>query len=178
MSYFPETWQKAASLKKMRAALASLGMPIYLLKAAPSSGTGLCVDGDFAPTPAALAGAEVVSSERLVDLKQHEPQLLIIDVGRGTSIVDGAVWRNPALTEKTPEQFALAEAFNKAGPDRRTRIVVGGDGPSGCASYNAVRTLTAHGFQKCILAPHGRRGLVILQTAACLRYRRRQGQIR
>ena len=103
----------------------------------PGPGTG----GDVDPTPLALPGARRIDTPSLHALLATAAPPLVLDVGRGASVIPGAILVWPQDDWRDPDRM-LAAAAARAGSALRP-IVVMGDGPFGWTSYNAARHLVA-----------------------------------
>ena len=100
--------------------------------------------GDFAPTPLSVPGATTLRTETLRAWLRGGRAVLIIDVGTGTAVIDGAVWRNNVAGDVAQDAFAedTAAAFLARSPG--APVVVMADGTYGVSSYNTALHLASH----------------------------------
>jgi hypothetical protein len=150
-AYFPKTWQRFPGLAKVLEAVHRAGMPDFADPAASiSRDLTRCDDGDFAPTPGSLAGGRLIETTELIRRRRSDAVPLIIDVGRGAGVIDGAVWWNAGLTLQDAQDFAVTTADRMSRGSKDAPVVLAGDGSSGCASYRAAGALIAKGYRNVL----------------------------
>jgi hypothetical protein len=122
------------------AALKAAGMPAYAderqdfgvqASASPQQG------GVFEPTPLSIPGGALIDTATLHTLLAKTPKPLVLDVGRGTAVIAGAILLWPQTVWGDQDKI-LDAAVAAANVTRDRQIIVMGDGPFGWASYNAA----------------------------------------
>jgi TolB-like protein/DNA-binding winged helix-turn-helix (wHTH) protein len=94
--------------------------------------------GEFTATPRAIPHASVIDTAALAALSGGAAQLLIIDLGSGTSVIEGAAWADTVDRAAGNDTYVdlLARAFSARFP--HAPIVIMADGTYGVTSYNAA----------------------------------------
>jgi TolB-like protein len=101
--------------------------------------------GDFDPTPMQAPGATRVTTHEVAAMLKAG--VLVLDIGRGVAVPQGAAWYDHSLSDDDDVTFAdRMLAARPAGP--QTPVVVMGPGSTGFDSYNLVGHLVSHGFTK------------------------------
>ena len=146
-TYLPKKWLQLAGVKQVLATLRQAGMPEYADEHAyDSSGTFSCSPGDFAATPRSLPGGKTMDTALTLKKLHDEAKTLVIDVGRGAAVMQGAKWYDGGATsDSSPTAFAFSEVKRNASV-KASPIIVVGDGPSGCLSFLVAEDLIEKGF--------------------------------
>jgi TolB-like protein/DNA-binding winged helix-turn-helix (wHTH) protein/rhodanese-related sulfurtransferase len=129
-------------------ALAAAGMPLYADDNLPGSATATA-GGDFDPAPPEIQGAARIDTAGLRTLLDGHAPVRVLDVGRGTAAIPGAILVWPDGVWGDPDQMleqAAAAGAPPASPATEQAIVVMGDGPCGWSSTAAALHLVAKGY--------------------------------
>ena len=146
-TYLRRSWLKLDGVRRLLSALQSAGMSPFADENTPGLPDGApCKGSDFALTPRALPGGEVVFTTGVAKYLAGGQPPVIIDVGSGTFPIAGSHVYN-ATAGKSANAFAAEIAGLHAQP-QTTRIVVLGDGPTGCTSFDAAAYLVGQGYSK------------------------------
>ncbi len=142
----PKTLGSLAGFKNFLDALAQAGMDRFADETqddhVQSSGTPL-TGGDFTPTPLDVPGASRIDTPGLITLLHGGSPALVIDLGTGTAVLDGAVWGDSTARSAGDDAFVDRQASAFLGRFPNAPIVVMADGTCGVASYNATLHLVS-----------------------------------
>ncbi len=134
--------------RKFLAALHESGMPEYADEHhddhVPEAATPVLNASDFDPTPLHVPGATTIDTAGVAEaLKRNHP--VIIDLGRGAAVIEGAAWH--ALAGDDTDDASFVDRVLSGLPDagRATPIIVMGTGTFGYQSYNGTLHVVAHG---------------------------------
>jgi TolB-like protein/DNA-binding winged helix-turn-helix (wHTH) protein/tetratricopeptide (TPR) repeat protein len=102
--------------------------------------------GDFSPTPTGIRGASTIDTNAMVKLVSGSGPKLIIDLGAGTSVIEGAQWIKPARRDIGSDPYVDQILGSFREKYRNAPVVVMGDGTYGIRSYNAAIRLASLGM--------------------------------
>jgi DNA-binding winged helix-turn-helix (wHTH) protein/TolB-like protein len=130
-------------------ALAAAGMPQFADDSLPGSSPAT-PGGDFNPAPLAIQGAERIDTSALRTLLAGQAPVRVLDVGRGTGAIPGAILVWPQGVWGDADELldqAAGGGAPAAAPATDQLIVVMGDGPCGWSSYTAALHLVAKSYR-------------------------------
>lgn len=147
--YLPEKWRDLLGTRSFLQALRTVGMPQFSRDTDGATwSTSACGAGDFALTPiSAPKGFRLASTADVMHWREGPENPLIIDLGRGMAAIDQAQWRNPTDADQSAAEYAVDVADQQSQSNRDRLIVTAGDGPTGCAAFQAADALSAHGYR-------------------------------
>jgi TolB-like protein/DNA-binding winged helix-turn-helix (wHTH) protein/rhodanese-related sulfurtransferase len=146
----PQTLIALPGFSRFLAALTQAGMPMFADEYVDDhvDPNASPLTGDmFAPTPTSIPNAATIDTKSLLAMVKDSRPKLIIDVGTGTSVIDGAAWVDTAGKPGGDDAFAetCAQRFTIQNAGRP--IVVMGDGTYGVGAYNAALHLVDAGYK-------------------------------
>nr|WP_321986014.1 winged helix-turn-helix domain-containing protein [uncultured Lichenicoccus sp.] len=135
--------------RAMTDALQDAGMPAYADEHADDgvpAGAATLPDKSFVATPRNLTNAATVDTLDLETMIHAKTVGLILDLGPGVAVIQGAAWEGQGGNQDDAS-FVAASIHARPNVGRETPIVVMGDGPYGSVSYNAALKLVLAGYR-------------------------------
>jgi tetratricopeptide (TPR) repeat protein len=143
---YPKTLDGTPGLKRVIVALRDVGMPQFADGNVASRSD--CPLDDYSPTPLSVPGAVTVGTPQIKELLGQAPVPLVIDVGRGSAAVPGAVWFAPDGPPESSTEF-VDRTVSTYRPSHPTNpIIIMGDGPFGCDAYEATKYVAAKRYAR------------------------------
>ncbi len=146
----PKTLSDLTNFSLFLDALRQAGMPEYANEHGEPSDTQASwprAGGDFAQTPSEIVGANTVDTRWLAALMVKSEPRLLIDLGTGTAVPDGAIWTSIAERGAGNEMSveSVVRRFRVRFPV--APVIVLADGAYGAAAPNAVQRLVDAGYK-------------------------------
>ena len=146
--YLPRAVAPLASAKAVLRALHDAGMPMTgdSTVSLPAKERA-CGPDAYNPTPTTLShGGRTINADELDRMMTSKVPPLLLDVGEGTAAIPGAQWFDTSGLLETSLQFVSRIVTATRADGVKRGVVVMGDGPFGCSSYNAATSLITAGF--------------------------------
>ena len=145
-------WRFAAYFKKSEASLPAFGAVMNALEQAgmrrfagerdPTPAiASRCKGGDFDITPQLPARSHIWFTTDIVLHLKSFSDTFIIDVGHGAAVPLGATWRGWGAGPESKSDFAIKTVFEHNRVRPNDLILIMGDGPFGCGSYEAAEAV-------------------------------------
>jgi TolB-like protein/DNA-binding winged helix-turn-helix (wHTH) protein/Flp pilus assembly protein TadD len=147
--YLPRTAAALPGYHRVLEALHDAGMPWAAgERDGATSMEAPCAGDDFARSPPGLAGGDTLTTQELASRLSTPPYPLIIDTGRGQAALDNAVMFVAATPIEPLTNFLDRVMAERVKNDRNAPVVLMGDGPYGCTSYDAASYLVSKGYRQ------------------------------
>jgi tetratricopeptide (TPR) repeat protein len=149
-SYFTKAESVQPGLKAALDGLKAAGMPEFAderldegVAASPMPRTA----GDFELTANAVPGARTVTTSALIKLTHGDPSPIILDVGCGAGVPDGASWIVATFPSDEGRKLLRSEIARSAGESASRPIVVMGSSVYDWNAYNATLAVISLGYR-------------------------------
>jgi tetratricopeptide (TPR) repeat protein len=145
----PRAIDAMPNAQAMLSALQSAGMPRYADGSDSVMPPGVdCAGDDYSKTPLGLPNGRVLETADVDRALAASIKPLVVDVSLfGSGALQDALWYDPAGPAETSTEFVERVVSNLRASDQTRPVIVMGDGPFGCAAYNAAVNLIEKKYQ-------------------------------